>query len=681
MKKRPKDFGLYEASREHDACGIGAVVNISGIRNHDILRHARQIIESLQHRGASGSDESTGDGGGVLLQIPHDFLMEECKSDTIELPAPGEYGVGMIFLPKHSRLAERARAIIEKTVVHYGMSILGWRDVPVDSSCLGTIAREGEPAVRQLFVHGNGLTDVALERKLFLARKRIGNDLIDAGTDFDDAYVCSLSGRTICYKGMFLSPQLFKYYSDLRNERVVSALAIVHQRYSTNTFPSWRLAQPFRMCAHNGEINTLRGNVNRIAAAQSSLECPELGDDLNDLGPLLNPNQSDSACFDNIAELLTMAGRSLPHSIMMMMPEAFGPRYHISTDKRTFYEYHAGIMQPWDGPSAMVFTDGKLLGGTLDRNGLRPCRYVITKDDLVVMASETGVIDVPPDRVLAKGRLQPGKMFLVDTVEGRIITDNEIKSRISRQKPYRRWLEQNRIELKGAYVSEKTVPLPDAELVKKLRMFGYTREDLHVLLKPMGRNGQEPIGSMGNDTPLAVLSDKPRQVFHYFKQLFAQVTNPPIDPLREGLVMSLMGFGGKSRNLLTESPEHCRQLKLPHPILTNEEMTRLRQEPIDDFKITTLDATFDGRPVNPAKVLRNALEELIEDAEAAIRNGASMLIISDRKADKDRAPIPCLLATGAVHHGLLRKGVRGQVDLIIESGEIREVQHFCLLAG
>ncbi|MCL4195003.1 MAG: glutamate synthase subunit alpha, partial [Thermoguttaceae bacterium] len=458
-------------------------------------------------------------------------------------------------------------------------------------------------------------------------------------------------------------------------------LAIVHQRYSTNTFPSWKLAQPFRMIAHNGEINTLRGNINRQQAYEKSMASPVLAEDLSELFPICEPGGSDSSTFDNVMELLVRAGRSSPHALMMMIPEAFGPQYHISTDKRAFYEYHSAIMEPWDGPAAMVFTDGRLVGGTLDRNGLRPCRYTVTTDGSVVLASEVGVIEFPPEKIRQKGRLQPGRMFLVDTVEGRIVTDNEVKGKIARQKPYRRWLEENRIELRGLFQPSRPVELDEKTLAQRLRAFGYTREDMQMLIAPMAANAQEPVGSMGTDTPLAVLSEKPKLLFSYFKQLFAQVTNPPIDPLREGLVMSLMSFTGKQRNLLEETPEHCRQLKLPHPILTNQDIERLRGVHRDDFRVATLPALFDARDSQPGKALRGALEQLIESAAEAIREGASLLIVSDRGVAPDRAPMPSLLAASALHHGLLQLRLRGEAGIVIESGEPREVMHFCLLCG
>ena len=683
MSLMPKDQGLYEARREHDACGIGAVVNISGKKDHSIIEYAKEVLLNLHHRGAAGADNVTGDGAGILCQIPHDFLNDEVKKLKIKLPEPGHYGVGMVFGPKDAKLRKKCDALLKQAIAHYGMKIMGWRVVPVSRDCLGEIALSAEPFVQQIFVDGCGLSGQDLERKLFLARKR-AERLVNKISDetVDDFYISSLSCKTMCYKGMFMAWQLFAYYPDLNDERFASALAIVHQRYSTNTFPSWQLAQPFRCIAHNGEINTLSGNRNCMRMREKRMECDLLGDDLSDLLPVLTPGASDSACFDNMLELLNQAGRSMPHSLMMMIPEAFGAKYHISTDKRSFYEYHASIMEPWDGPAAMVFTDGRFLGGTLDRNGLRPSRYTITTDGIAIMASETGVVEFPPEKIRSKGRLQPGKMFLVDTEEGRLITDNEIKGKVSRQKPYRRWLNENRIELKGMFETPLLEHGTPDTLAKRMRSFGFTREELQVLLKPMALNGQEPIGSMGADNPLAVLSDRPRLLYDYFKQLFAQVTNPPIDPLREGLVMGLMSFTGKKLNILDETPQHCKQLKLPHPVLTNEDMARLCGVNRDDYKVRTIHSVFALDEDNPTLGLEKAIEQLIADAERAIcQEDASLIIISDKTADETKSPIPALLAVSAVHHALIEKGLRGEAGIILETGEAREVQHFCLLCG
>ncbi|MGQ9574346.1 MAG: glutamate synthase large subunit [Thermoguttaceae bacterium] len=682
----PQAPGLYDPGLKHDACGIGAVVNISGRRDHRILQLGKQVLLNLQHRGAAGADESTGDGAGILLQLPHEFCVAEAQGLGLLLPPPGQYAVAMVFLPQQEAVRRGCTAILTETIGRGGLCALGWRDVPTDNTCLGEIARAGEPVVRQLFIDGQGLAEEDLERRLFVVRKRAehavraeyGESRGPAAADF---YISSMSCRTIVYKGMFLAPQLFAYYPDLADHRVRSALAVVHQRYSTNTFPSWRLAQPFRMIAHNGEINTLRGNANHLQAREKAMSCPELAADLTELFPILEPGGSDSAWFDNTMELLVRAGRSAPHALMMMIPEAFGPSYHMSLDRRAFYEYHAAIMEPWDGPAAIVFSDGRLVGGTLDRNGLRPSRYVITTDGLVVLASEVGVCEFPPERILRKGRLQPGRMFLVDTQEGRIIADNEIKGRIARRRPYRRWLEQNRIELRGLFQAPQSVPVEPRSLVPRLRSFGYTREEMELLIAPMALNGQEPVGSMGTDTPLAVLSDQPKLLFNDFKQLFAQVTNPPIDPLREELVMSLMSFTGRKRNLLAETPEHCRQLKLPHPIFTNEDIHRLRTAQRKDFPVETIPALFDACAADPGEALRRAMDELLDRAAEAVQRGAALLILSDRDANPRKAAIPSLLAAAGLHHGLLRRRLRGEAGIVVESGEPREVMHFCLLLG
>jgi glutamate synthase domain-containing protein 2/glutamate synthase domain-containing protein 1/glutamate synthase domain-containing protein 3 len=705
--------GLYEPQCEHDSCGIGAVVDISGRRDHSIIEYGRQILINLHHRGAASADEITGDGAGILFQIPHEFFSSEFEEKFhVSLPPPLQYAVGMVFGSQNVKLREQCDKILESAIEHYGMKVLGWRDVPTQGKCLGKIALAAEPSIKQIFVAGHvqgaGVrgqgsdsqsptpdsrplsSEEEFEIRLYLARKRaerlVCETFSEQGKDF---YVTSLSCRTICYKGMFMAWQLFAYYPDLAEKSLKSALAIVHQRYSTNTFPNWRLAQPFHCIAHNGEINTLSGNRNWMRARQNQMRDPArreskselFGDNINDLHPILTPEMSDSACFDSILELLIRAGRSMPHAMMMMIPEAFGSKYHISTDKRAFYEYHSSFMEPWDGPAAMVFTDGRIIGGTLDRNGLRPCRYLVTTDGLAIIASEAGVVQFPPEKISRRGRLQPGRMFLVDTVEGRIITDNEIKSKIARQKPYRRWLMENRIELSGLFDTPQLVKSDSRTITQRMRAFGYTGEELKMILTPMALHGQEPVGSMGNDTPLAVLSDKPKLLFNYFKQLFAQVTNPPIDPLREGLVMSLMTFTGRKRNILDETPQHCRQLKLPHPVLTNEDIVRLRAVNRDDFRVAAISSLFQPYGDDAGESLRCAMDLLVDSAVKSIQGGASLIIISDRGMSETNVPVPSLLATAAVHHGLLNRGLRNEAGLIVESGEPREVMHFCLLAG
>ncbi len=678
----PKNQGLYDQQFEHDACGIGAVVDISGRPRHAILEYGRDVLKNLRHRGAASADNVTGDGAGILLQIPHGLFAAEHQSRGTVLPQPGRYGVGMVFTSKDPVRRANWEVLLAQAISHYGLEVIGWREVPTKPDCLGPIALAAEPAIRQVFIDGNGLTDVELERKLYLARKR-AERLVreDAGPESEEFYIVSMSCRTICYKGMFMDWQLFAYYPDLEDERTTSSLCIIHQRYSTNTFPNWRLAQPFRCIAHNGEINTLSGNRNSMRGREPKMVSKTLGEDLTDLFPIVDPTGSDSAAFDNALELLVQDGRSMPHALMMMIPEAFGPKYHISTDKRAFYEYHAAVMEPWDGPAAMVFTDGRIIGGTLDRNGLRPCRYLVTKDGLAIIGSEAGVVDFPADQISAKGRLRPGHLFLIDTTEGRIISDSEIKSKIARQSPYRRWLDENRIELRGLFDAPDLVETDPVETIKRMRAFGYTMEEKRAILAPMAINGQEPVGSMGNDTPLAVLSDRPKLLFNYFRQLFAQVTNPAIDPLREGLVMSLMLFTGKKRNLLDESPQHCHQLKLPHPVLTSADVARLRSVSRADFKVATVPTLFDVNRRSPGRALRKGIDALVKAAETAVVDGASLVVLSDRDLSETQAAIPSLLAVSAVHHHLLAAGLRNECGLIVESGEPREVMHFCLLAG
>jgi len=680
---RPTTQGLYDPRREHDACGIGAVASISGQRTHRIIDYGKGVLLNLHHRGAAAADETTGDGAGILFQVPHEFFGAEADRLGFDLPQAGAYGVAGVFNRRDGKDARKAcNAAFDQAVAHYGMKTIARRDVPADNSCLGELGLASEPSIEQVFIDGCGLTGEALERRLYMARKRAERLVAETlGHDGADFYIISMSSRTVTYKGMFLADQLFAYYGDLADERLTTALCMVHQRYSTNTFPSWRLAQPFRMIAHNGEINTLSGNRNRMLARQRHLACEALGDDLTDLLPVLTDGASDSAQFDQCLELLVRAGRSLPHAMMMMVPEAFGPLYHMSTDKRAFYEYHAAIMEPWDGPAALIFTDGRLVGGTLDRNGLRPARYVVTTDGLLVLGSEVGVVEFPPEQIQQKGRLQPGRMLLVDTDQGRIITDNEVKGNIARQRPYRRWLAENRIELRGLFDAASDAPPEGEAVARALRAFGYTREELKTILAPMAVNGQEPVGSMGTDTPLAVLAAGPKLLFDYFKQLFAQVTNPPIDPLREGMVMSLMTFVGKRRNLLAETPEHCRQLKIPHPVLTNGDVTRLRHATREDFTAATIPILFDAGADDPAEALRRGIDAMLDAAENAIADGASLLVLSDRDISPTRAPIGSLLATAAMHHGLLDRDLRGEVGLVVESGEPREVMHFCLLLG
>src|ERR1700728_493592 len=677
----PPAQGLYDPAQEHDACGIGFVASVRGEKSHDILLKGIQVLLNLAHRGACGCDAETGDGAGVLIQIPHKFYARECAKLGFELPLPGSYGVGMTFLPveKHPRL--QCEGILERIVREEGLSVLGWRDMPVFASAIGRVARASQPYIQQIFIgRPPGLEEDAFERKLYIVRKRAESEIRESGDESAGTfYIPSLSCRTVVYKGLVLASQLTNFYRELSDPDVISALCLVHQRFSTNTFPSWQRAHPYRYIAHNGEINTLRGNVNWMHARQSLLASPLFGDDLKKLFPIIEPDGSDSANFDNALELLLQGGRSLPHAMAMLIPEAWAGNRHMKPEKRAFYEYHACLMEPWDGPAAVAFTDGRVIGATLDRNGLRPGRYVVTHDDVVVMASEAGVLDVAPEQVKTKGRLQPGKMFLVDTVEGRIVADRETKQRLASQQPYAQWLTENQITMNELPEPTRTHPPNPETLLRRQRAFGYTDEDLRMILGPMASAGEEPIGSMGTDTPLACLSDRPQPLFNYFKQLFAQVTNPPIDPIREEMVMSLISYIGSERNILEEAPENCHMLKLEHPLLTNRELEKLRRVSHRDLLATTLPALF--RASEGEAGLKRALDELCQRASLAVRAGYSLLILSDRGVDKDYAPIPCLLALAAVHNLLVREETRTQVALITESGEPREVMHFALLSG
>jgi len=669
----PESQGLYDPRNEHDACGIGFVASVKGHKSHDIIVKGIQVLINLTHRGACGCDPETGDGAGVLIQIPHQFFARECAALGFTLPNAGEYGVGMTFLPVEPPRRLQCEGVIERITREEGLTVLGWRDTPIDGSAIGRVARASQPYIQQVFIgRGRGLTEDQLERKLYVVRKRVEAEL-------SDCYIPSLSARTIVYKGLLLAPQIADFYPELRDPDVRSALCLVHQRFSTNTFPTWQLAHPYRYIAHNGEINTLRGNLNWMYARQSILNSPLFGADIKKLFPIIQPGGSDSAAFDNALELLVMAGRSIPHAMAMLIPEAWAKNAYMNPQKRAFYEYHASLMEPWDGPAAIAFTDGRSIGATLDRNGLRPARYLVTKDDLIIMASETGVLPVKPEDVRLKGRLQPGKMLLVDTVEGRMISDRELKRSLYGRNPYQLWIKENQITLDQLADPPREHALDTATIRLRQRAFGYTDEDLRMILAPMADKGEEPVGSMGTDTPLACLSDKPQPLFNYFKQLFAQVTNPPIDPIREEMVMSLTSYIGTERNILEETPQHCHTLKLPHPILTNRDLEKLRRVSQGDFLATTLPMLFavdEGE-----KGLERALTQLCRRASLAIQSGYTLLILSDRGLDQDYAPIPSLLALTAVHNHLVREKTRTQVALIIESGEPREVMHFALLIG
>jgi len=681
----PRPQGLYNPEHEHDACGVGFVVNIKGERSHDIVRKGLQVLDNLTHRGACGCDPLTGDGAGVLLQMPHDFFRREAEKIGIKLPAPGAYGVGMVFMPLDAKKRRACEEIFERIVAQEGQHFLGWRDVPTDPAECGEIARQGLPAIRQIFIGANGnLADQeALERKLYVIRKRVTNEGVRVGLSEGELfYVCSLSSATIVYKGQLISHQIPRFYHDLTDPELTTGLVMVHQRFSTNTFPSWDRAHPYRFLCHNGEINTLRGNINWMHAREKQFASPLFGEDIKKVLPIIEPNGSDSAMFDNCLELLVRTGRSLPHAVMMMIPEAWQNDPLMEAGKKAFYQFHSCMMEPWDGPASIAFTDGRRIGAVLDRNGLRPSRYLVTKDGMVVMASEAGVLDIPPDQVEYKGRLQPGRMFFVDTVEGRIVHDEEIKQGFAARKPYRQWLEENLVDLEALPKPPSYPPINGYEpldLLKQQQAFGYTLEELKMILAPMAANGQEPVGSMGTDTPLAVLSDKSPLLFQYFKQLFAQVTNPPVDPIREEMVMSAETTIGSEQNLFEETPLHCRQLRLKSPILTNEQMERIKRLARPGLRTITLSTLF--RVGDGERGLRSALEELCGRASAALEDGYTIIVLSDRGVNSEWAPIPSLLATGAVHHHLIREGTRTKCGIVVESGEPREVMHFCLLVG
>jgi glutamate synthase (NADPH/NADH) large chain len=672
----PDKQGLYDSAFEHDACGIGFVAHIKGRRSHDIVIQGLEVLERMTHRGAESADNRTGDGAGVLLQIPHEFY----RSQVAGLPEAGAYGMGLVFLPRHPDEARFCVHVLHEVVDGEGLAVIGWRDVPVNSAVLGEIARRAEPVIKQVFVTGD-LDGDALDRKLYVVRKQVENRIRQSSLKGAGMfYVTHLSTRTVIYKGMLMAEQIRQYYPELLDDRVKSAIALVHSRFSTNTFPTWDLAQPFRLLAHNGEINTIKGNRFWMRASESTFSSPLFGDDIHKLVPVIEPGKSDSASVDNALELLTNAGRSLPHALMMLIPESFNHLNPIPEDLKYFYEYHSAFMEPWDGPASIIFCDGRLVGGTLDRNGLRPSRYVVTQDDLIVMGSEVGVQVFEPERVAYKGRLRPGKLLLVDTEEGRIIPDEEIKDRISHQSPYRAWVEKNRITFISVPLTDAVpVGIPPEQLHDLHLAFGYTREDIENILIPMLTRHQEPVSSMGTDTPLAVFSDKPQRLFNYFKQMFAQVTNPPIDSIREQLVMTLTGYIGKEGNLLSETPEHCHTIQFKRPIFSNLDMYKLRNWNNPDFRVGTLKATF---PVKDgAAGLKAAMDALCRDAERLVDEHHDFIILSDRGVDADHAPIPSLLACAGVHHHLIRVQKRTLCALLVETAEAREVMHFAVLFG
>ena len=686
FKGLPKKQGLYDPRNEHDACGIGFVANIKNRKSHQIIRQGLQILENLTHRGAVGADPLAGDGAGILIQLPDEHLRAVCSDSGIELPAPGEYGVGMMFMPQAAGPRADCEKVVEGSIESEGQHVLGWRDVPVDNAGLGESVKPTEPFVRQVIVgRGDNCADQdAFERKLFVIRKRMARRANRLGEASEDFYSPSMSSRTIVYKGMLLANQVGDFYLDLQDETMVTALALVHQRFSTNTFPSWRLAHPYRMICHNGEINTLRGNINWMAARRHLMRSEQLGDDLDKLWPLIPEGQSDSASFDNALELLVHGGYSLAHAMMMLIPEAWTGNPLMDAKRRAFYEYHAALMEPWDGPAAVAFTDGRQIGATLDRNGLRPARYIITDDDMVVLGSEVGVLPVAEERIVKKWRLQPGKMLLIDLEQGCIIDDDDIKAQLSSVQPYQEWLDRSQIMLEDLPTRHtQFAARSKPNLLHRQQAFGYTQEDLKFLMTPMASTGQEAVGSMGGDTPISVLSDRPKLLYSYFKQVFAQVTNPPIDPIREELVMSLLSLIGPRPNLfgINNTTPHKR-LEVRQPILTNQDLEKIRSigEIADNaFQTLTLDLTYPAE--DGAGGMRAALESVCTQAENACQVGYNILVLSDRAIDHDRIAIPALLATSAVHHHLVRAGLRNVLGLVVETGEAREVHHFCTLAG
>jgi glutamate synthase (NADPH) large chain len=681
LRGLPQAQGLYRPEHEHDACGIGFVASIEGRKTHDIVVKGVQILINLAHRGACGCDPQTGDGAGILIQIPHAYFEREAKSLGFSLPAAGEYGVGMVFLPvdPHDRLL--CEGIVEKIAREEGLSVLGWRDTPINGNSIGRVARASQPYIEQIFIRSApGMDQDALERKLFVVRKRAEVEVL--ATDLkekDFFYIPSLSSRTIVYKGLLLAGQITDFYKELLDPELTSGLCLVHQRFSTNTFPSWKLAHPYRYICHNGEINTLRGNMNWMHARQSVLASPLFGDDIKKLLPIITAGGSDSAMLDNAVELLTLSGRSLPHVMSMLIPEAWDHDATMPEDIKAFYEYHASLMEPWDGPAAVAFTDGRMIGAKLDRNGLRPGRYLVTHDGLVVLASEAGVLPIKPEDVRMKGRLAPGRMFLVDTEQKRLITDEEVKQELASRRPYAQWLKDNQITLDHLPSPTHVLPTNHDTILMRQRAFGYTDEDLKTILSPSALAGEEPIGSMGIDTPLACLSDKPQLLFNYFKQTFAQVTNPAIDSIREGLVMSLNSYIGSEGNILDETPKNCHTLKLRHPVISNWRLEKLRRVSWGSFLAASLPMLF--RVKGGDEQLDLAIETLCRRASLAIKSGYTLLILSDRGVDNEYAPIPSLLALSAVHNHLIREKTRNQVALIVESGEPREVMHFALLLG
>src|SRR5271165_6372119 len=677
----PRAHGLYDPAKEHDSCGVGFVADMKNRKSHAILEKGLQILVNLDHRGAVGADPTLGDGCGVLTQIPHGFFAAECEKLGFALPEPGSYAIGQFFMPRDAAARETVFETVNKAAAGEGQTVLGWRDVPVDSSVLGERVKAVEPVMQQIFIGRSPAlaTEDDFERRLLIIRKVVSNRLYGVkDPKLAEYYPVSLSCRTINYKGMVLVHQLAPYYRDLQDPRYETALALVHQRFATNTFPSWRLAHPYRMVAHNGEINTLRGNLNWMAARQASVDSDLFGNDIQKLWPISYEGQSDTACFDNALEFLLRGGYSLSHAMMMLIPEAWAGNPLMDEERRAFYEYHAALMEPWDGPAAIAFTDGKQIGATLDRNGLRPARYVVTSDDRVILASEAGVLPIPEEQIAHKWRLQPGKMLLIDLEKGRIVSDDEIKSQLANLHPYQEWLNHGQVRVENLPHAEPSQPKTNIALLDRQQAFGYTQESWKFLLSPMIETGQEAIGSMGTDTPISALSSKPKLLHTYFKQNFAQVTNPPIDPIREELVMSLVSFIGPRPNILDlKGTSKLKWLEVSQPILTNDELERIRfiaEVPDAPFKTITLDITYAADL--GASGLERSLDSLCAQAEKAVLDGWNIIIVSDRAAGPDRIPIPSLLATSAIHHHLIRKGLRTSAGLVVETGEAHEVHQF-----
>ena len=673
-QRQPKQLGLYEASHEHDACGVGMLVNIQGGKSHELVESALKVLENMRHRGAEGADNKTGDGAGIMLQIPHEFILLQ----GIPVPEKGKYGTGLLFLPKDGKDQAVILSVIIEEIEKEGLTLMHLRNVPTCPEILGEAALANEPDIKQIFITGFTESETA-DRKLYIIRKRIENRIRESNIPTrEDFYIVSLSTKNIVYKGMLSSLQLRNYFPDLTNSYFTSGLALVHSRFSTNTFPTWGLAQPFRLLAHNGEINTIRGNRGWMEARESVLSSPALGD-IREIRPIVQPGMSDSASLDNVLEFLLMSGLSLPHAMAMLVPESFNEKNPISEDLKAFYEYHSILMEPWDGPAALLFSDGRYAGGMLDRNGLRPARYLITQGGMMVVASEVGVMDFEPGDIKEKGRLQPGKILLIDTEKGEIYYDGELKKQLAEAKPYRTWLAGNRIEL-DELKSGRKVSHSVENYDSMLRIFGYSKEDVERLIVPMCTTGAEPINSMGNDTPLAVLSDKPQLLYNYFRQQFAQVTNPPIDPIREELVMSLTEYiGAVGMNILTPSENHCKMVRLNHPILNNAQLDILCNIRYKGFKTVKLPLLFEV--AKGCQGLQEALATLCKQAEESVNEGVNYIVLSDRDVDAAHAAIPSLLAVSAVHHHLISVGKRVQTALIVESGEIREVMHAALLLG